>query len=317
MVATWAVGRDCTPDDLGDKLSKAPFDFVLLVMSTAVADTDAVFVFLSDLARVQALPLEEREESPPLLLKVLQEKTVHGLGCTTHPDQCKAFIALHKAKIVDARYEEFHLRSCGPDSGLQFGTLKLNMDQSRQRMSEVSVGIIDVRSTIDKDDTDALVSWVILERIDMLTGFFGNHVVAEFVADLATRTKAISWTPMYQAIRSRGAQHSWAHPSFFLFFGFYRAITVPEDVTEVSDTLNLGVDIWEDMLRLKDMPEWQRNDQGSAFVQNLGHVKMKPPDWKRWFDGCFQTCLWLGTATPSRKSQEKGKGKGKCKGKGK
>jgi hypothetical protein len=53
------------------------------------------------------------------------------------------------------------------------------------------------------------------------------------------------------------------------------------------------------------MPMWERNDFGSAFVQNLGHIKMKAPDWKRWFDGCFQTCLWLGTATPSKKSQAK------------
>ena len=29
---------------------------------------------------------------------------------------------------------------------------------------------------------------------------------------------------------------------------------------------------------------------------------MKKPDLeRRWFDGCFQTVLWLGTATPSKK----------------
>ena len=49
---------------------------------------------------------------------------------------------------------------------------------------------------------------------------------------------------------------------------------------------------------------------------------MNPPDWDRWFDGCFQTCVWIGTATPSRSSQNrqaimKGKGKGKGTGKGK
>ena len=126
---------------------------------------------------------------------------------------------------------------------------------------------------------------------------------------------------MYQPIRSLG--ESFVHPSFWLFFGYYRQITVPATVTEISDTLWLGLDIWEDMLRLEDMPQWERNDVGSAFVANVGHIKMKPPDWNRWFNGCFQTCLWLGTATPSRSSQMKdrgkgkGKPKGKCKGKGK
>ena len=49
---------------------------------------------------------------------------------------------------------------------------------------------------------------------------------------------------------------------------------------------------------------------------------MNPVDWDWWFDGCFQTCVWIGTATPSRSSQNrqaimKGKGKGKGTGKGK
>ena len=335
MVATWAVGRDCCTKDLGEKLCNAPFDFILLLMSSAVAEGDDIYSFLHTLSSVQALPPEERITHPmshlahgkatwTLLLRVLEEKSVHCLGGTTHGRSAfgSAFVALHKAKITNAFYEQCHIRSRGPDSGIHFGTLRLTMDQSRQRMAEVKVGIIDVRTEVNIEDTDALVAWAVLHRIDMLTGFFGNHHLAEFVSDLATRTRAISWTPLFQAIRSRG--ESFVHPSFFLFFGFYRAIKVPEDDPQVSDTLQLGRDIWNDMVRLEDMPQWPRNDEGSAFVRNLGTLKMKAPDWKRWFHGCFQTCLWLGTSTPSSSSQEKqrleeseGKTKGKHKGKDK
>jgi hypothetical protein len=91
---------------------------------------------------------------------------------------------------------------------------------------------------------------------------------------------------------------------------------VPEDAAEVSDAVWLGDDIWGDMLPEEDMPRWQHNDFGSAFVRHHGQIKMKQPDWHRWFTGCFQTCIWLGTATPSKASQEKAKGKGKGKGKG-
>ena len=49
---------------------------------------------------------------------------------------------------------------------------------------------------------------------------------------------------------------------------------------------------------------------------------MKQPDWARWFNGCYQTFVWLGTSIPSQSSQEKQlapdkfKGYGNCQGKG-
>ena len=157
--------------------------------------------------------------------------------------------------------------------------------------------------------------------------FAGASVFVAHAA-VAEGARGSSWTPMYQAIRwnshtsgvySYQVDTSWVHPSFFLLFGFYRAITVPEQVTAVAGSLELGEDLWHEMLPLQSMPVWDHNDIGSPLLQNLGHIKMMKPNWERWFDGCFQTCVWMGTSTPSQNSQRKyaEQGKGECKGKGK
>ena len=128
---------------------------------------------------------------------------------------------------------------------------------------------------------------------------FGNSRNAtDFVSDLGERSYAMSWTPMFQSVRSRGEEL--VFPSFLMFFGYYARITVPEEAIESEETDMLGDDIWNEMLRLEDMPAWGRNDQGSAFLQNLGAIIMKKPDWNRWFPCCFQTMVWLGTATQAR-----------------
>ena len=80
---------------------------------------------------------------------------------------------------------------------------------------------------------------------------------------------------------------------------------MPEEAAAVADWLELGDDMWNEMDRVEDVPTWTQNDMGSAFVQNIGHIKMKPPDWRRWFNGCFQTMMWLGTALSSYVVQEK------------
>ena len=57
MVATWVIGRAADPKDLGEKLVAAPFDLIVLVRSSAVAGTEPVFKFLTDLAVLQSLSL--------------------------------------------------------------------------------------------------------------------------------------------------------------------------------------------------------------------------------------------------------------------
>ena len=130
--------------------------------------------------------------------------------------------------------------------------------------------------------------------------------------------------PFYQAIRVD--QQLWTHPSFFLFFGYYKSIKAVEDdeVVEFPTDLALGWDIWDDMLKVEDLAIWDYNDTGSAYVQNLGKIQMKPTSdaafkaW--WFEGCFQTHIWLGSSAQGRAAklrcdyEHKGKGTGKYKG---
>ena len=199
-------------------------------------------------------------------------------------------------------------------------------------MAGVSVGIIEVRTDdILIGDILAIKAFVVRERIAMLTGSFGN-TTADFVNELARHTKAIFSRPLYQCLT--WGNEVWAHPTYFLLFGFYKDIKLPNDTAAVADGPWLGHDIWADMLRVGDMPCWNHNDQGNACVPNLGRIKMMEPDFKkRWFDGCFQTCLWLGHTMEGRgkkhrasirakgsvstKGDGKGDGKGKGKGKGK
>ena len=154
MVATWAIGRDCKPADLADKLASAPWDLIVLPMSSAVSENDEIHKYLTELNKIDSLR-NSRFNDPWLLLgadtDVLQEKTIRRLSPTM-------FIALHKAKCKTAIFTAFHPRSRGHDGGVHFGTLKLTMDQSRQRMSGVSVGSINVRTEVTKDDTDALTA---------------------------------------------------------------------------------------------------------------------------------------------------------------
>ena len=324
MIATWAIGRDCKPADLADKLASAPWDLIVLPMSSAVSENDEIHKYLIELNKIDSLR-NSRFNDPWLLLAadtdVLQEKTIRRLSPTM-------FIALHKAKCKTAIFTAFHPRSRGHDGGVHFGTLKLTLEVDKQRMDGVKVGIVDVRAEVTPDDVHAVVAWAVLGRHDMMTGFFGNYTnTPAFVTELATRSNAISFTPMYQSIR--GPHGALVHPTWWIFYAYYKKIQTPEFPAEVSEnTLNLGQDIWDDMLPWDTTPVWALNHWGSPWIRHIGTIKMKKPDWSKWFDGCFQTVMWLGTATPSHRSQAKqaerakrsgarnGKGKGKGKGEG-
>ena len=75
-------------------------------------------------------------------------------------------------------------------------------------------------------------------------------------------------------------------------------------ISHMPDWWVLGGDILKDMISEEDCPLWTYNDEGSAFVPNLGDIKMNFADFAKWCSHTFQTCLWLGTSTPSHKSQE-------------
>ena len=118
----------------------------------------------------QSVPPEERQDErifkTPLHKKVLDEKAVYSCGVESGE---RTFMAFHEAKVCNASYETKHIRSRGQDGDIHFGTLTMGMYQNRQRMDEVRVGILDVRSHISPGDVDALAAWA---RYRNLLSFF-------------------------------------------------------------------------------------------------------------------------------------------------
>jgi hypothetical protein len=195
-------------------------------------------------------------------------------------------------------------------------TLHLGMSNMRQRLEQINIGFLTVKGSVSEDEHQALVQWLVVSRIAILTGFFGDN--KGFVETLAMDAAAIGYTPFYQDLwcknnRSRGWEFL-THPSYFLLFGLYRAMRWPVSTPTLPDDFELGEDIRNDMIPIRHSPGWPHNDEGSTSVPNLGNIKMKEVDWNRWCPHTFQTCLWLGTATPSKKSQEKSKLRSRGKG---
>jgi hypothetical protein len=330
MVANWLISKRCDPFELGATLTLAPFDCIVVIMSPAVAETDPIVKFFTDLA-------DGNVDNDEKLAEVLREKAIFGLFD-------RVFVALHRAKIASCQFYLKSIRSRG-DSDIFFGTLELIMDNSRQRMERITIGIVDVRgSDIERSDIDAMVEWIVLDRIALLTGNFPHS--REFVESLAMGAKAIHCEPMFQGVKYWSREcGDWWHGSsstYFMLFGYYRSIKLPDEgFVAIPRGWSIGQDIWESLISMDDMPSWPQNDEGSVMVPNLGSIKMKDVDFGRWCQGTLQTCLWLGTAIPSYKSQQdqqnrsrgkaskdkgrsrgkaskdKGKGKGKDKDKGK
>ena len=185
MIATWALSVRADPHEIGEKLRWAPFDCVVVVMSGEVTDSTAIWTYFFELA-------SSNPQNDARLDQVLREKAVFRLNG-------HVFVALHKAKIRSCCYSSWSVRSRGSDPSIKFGTLRLFMDNTRQRMPEVAVGILHVRGTTDYSDVEALAEWIVQDRIAMLTGFFGN--AKDFVQDLAREAGAIHSMPSLQLLQ--------------------------------------------------------------------------------------------------------------------
>ena len=183
------------------------------------------------------------------------------------------------------------------------------MDPIHNKFTDIAVGIIVVATQVRQKALDALVDWVITERVEMLTGFFGDQNVVKFVSELGRRSKAISSMPFLQGLGYEG-QAYW-HPSGYLLYGYYKEIKVKKDCPGLQPwvRLRLGEDLWQDMRPSYspfDVPNWPNNDHGNAYVKNIGNINMKHPNWgKDWFDGCYRTCFWLGQSVQGRGANKK------------
>ena len=103
----------------------------------------------------------------------------------------RVYVVIHRAKITGAQYFPFKIRSRGADSTtrIDFGTLRLDKDLKRQRMDNISIGILDARLGASPFEIEAIQEWILTERIAILTGHFGsNRRMAE---DIAIGARAI------------------------------------------------------------------------------------------------------------------------------
>ena len=322
MIANWVVGIDASAEDLARILEAAPFDCVVIVLTTAVAENDPIARFLKDL--VDSRDRFERSlKTHPFLSGVLAEKAVYNFTS-------KVYIAIHRAKVKGFRFVERSLP--GGSASMQSaastqrnanfgrtavaesmtkGTLYLQMDQTRQRLKEFRLGIVDMRQGECSyvEELNAMEAWIVSDRLAALTGWFGdNH---HFVKEVAEKTKAIGCEPFAQWLNVFNANHmGWrtiTMPNYFLLFGYYRKISVPHDACRSRGSWKFGLDLWNETILQDILPRWAHNDVGSPFVPHHGAIKMKDVDFTRWVGNIFQTCLWMGTSTPSKSSQEKQK----------
>jgi len=296
MIATWVVGKGCSMSELGPKLQFAPFDCIVVIMSSAVRTWDQIWMDFMDLVNGGAY-------ENTAVAAVQSEKAVHRLADS-------AFVVLHRAKIESCVSNVALLcgRGHATRDRVQVVTLHLVMNNMRQRMQQINIGFLNVNGSLCDVEKRALVQWVVADRIAILTGWFGDND-SELVETLGRDAGAIGRMPFYQGVwwhnnRSRGWE-CLTCSSYFLLFGLYREMRWPVSCPVVPDDIEVGEDILDDMIPIRDIPEWPDNDEGSVHVPNLGNIKMKEADFSRWCSHTFQTCLWLGTATPSKKSQEK------------
>jgi hypothetical protein len=231
------------------------------------------------------------------------------------------WMVVNRAKVRSCHCAEGSYRSCGKSCPLFFGELKLVMKTTRQRMEHITIGVISIQGKVSGNERRMLAHWIVENRIAILGGFWGTNT-ARFVRELAVEAGAVGNRPCSQQLlklnnRSRELETA-THPSYFLLFGCYRQMSWPNAIG--PGEFLMGRDVEAELIPIKNAPSWKLNRVGSAHVPSLGNIRMKVPDFARWCTGSFQTCIWLGTSTPSYKSQLRSlnrpmKGKGKGKGK--
>ena len=108
-------------------------------------------------------------------------------------------------------------------------------------------------------------------------------------------------------------------PSYFLLYGTYRRVSIPEQPPYFTDWFDQcngdpPIDFEADLIHERDLPKWDNLEQAGA--RNLGQIKMKRVNFERWCANVHQTAVWFGTAMPSINSElRQGKADAK-KGKG-
>ena len=318
MITNWVIGKTSDPEQVAYKIKVAPFDCIVFVMAPAVAESDPILKFFNGISKS---PSNWDDE---LFTPVLREKAVFRLTA-------RIFYALHRAKVkggcTRAWASNDHTAVAENSSRITFITLQLSLCTTHQVWKEMSIGIVYMpKGVVYRSDRDALVSWILRDKLGMMTGFFGCDDACSFVKDVAQGAHAISDYPLFQGLHvpkhtypwlSSRTGHDVTYPNYFVIFGRYRAISVKQQFADVPETFSFATDIMEHMIETQQIPDWPWNPHGSHAMHHFGHLKMLDVNWKHWISTVFQTCIWVGSSIPSKSSQRKWVGKGKSAGKGK
>jgi hypothetical protein len=139
--------------------------------------------------------------------------------------------------------------------------------------------------------------------------------------DLAWCAHAVYDQPFFQGVDTCNGWRDGclAYPSYFMFFTYFKRVVSADPYEPLKENHEIGDDIMRDMIGFDDIPHWPYNDKGNANVPMISRITTKPIAWTKWPNNMFQTCVWLGSSTPSYNSQrswQRNGGKGGEGGKG-
>ena len=296
MMASWVIGKNVKLMEFCQKLKESPFDVVLLTLTNAMRSSSVIWKYLQ--ALVVGGTGERRMPNRGVAVAVLEGKVVLCL-------KDSVWMVVNRAKVSSCDFAECCYRSCGKLCPLFFGALHLTKKTTGQRMEHITIGVICIQGKVYQHEARMLAQWIVENQIAILGGFWGHNTAKQFVKELAMEAGAVGNGPCsQQMLKLNNRSREWetvTHPSYFLFFGRYRQIAW-HDPAGPGDFV-MGRDVEDELIPIKNAPDWNLNQLGSAHVPELGNIKMKDPDFEKWCKGSFQTCVWMGTSTPSYKRQ--------------
>ena len=333
-MATYVLGAKADPNELSHRLNATGVPIIVMVFTEVVSDSHDIFRALK---RWAALAAEFNGTQPPegseamSVLTLLEDKRIVALG-----EREDIFVCLHTGRVKTAIFEERVLscREQDADHDIQFGTLTVFFHEGDCDPGDyLRLGIVVSRLRLTETQTDALAQWIILHRLAALTGFLprshdnrirntlnGLQDVDIFQGDedaprdsplteLAKKSRAIGSRPLFQLIDfgvHPDEEQVWGLPVPWMFFGYDKGIKQPSCVARavLDSQLDLGSDVYQELMRYDQIPYWTPNRDGHAFVPFLDVIRMTPIDWDCWFDGCAMSAVRIGkTRTPRRRKQ--------------
>ena len=328
-MATYVLGAKADPNDLVHALRRTGMPVIVLVFTEIMSDCHPIYRPLKRWATIVQKfngrqPPESSHEAG--VLDYLEDKRIVALGENGH-----IFACLHKGRVQTATFEERVLscREQDSDEDMQFGTLTVHFHEGGCDPGDfVRIGIVVTRFRMTDAQTDASAQWIILHRLAVLTGFLprsgDNRIRSSLteltqadgpqgdedvprdspLTELAKKSRAIGSKPLFQLVDLAcypDEQHIWAVPVPWLFFG-YETIKQPVSVARVvlDSKLDLGSDVYQELMSYDQMPHWTPNTDGHAFVPFLDVIRVTPIDWECWFDGCAMTAVRIGKSRTPR-----------------